>query len=91
MELKLGEGATLDGAVASTAAVHVTYDGSAELKANGGDAFETVEEAADFVKEYQNTYFDMTHYFDIGHVANLIDYNGGNDIDVTLENVLSGM
>lgn len=86
VELKLGEGATLDGAVASTAAVHVTYDGSKQLKANGGDAFETVEEAADFVKEYQNTYFDMTHYFDIGHVANLIDYNGGNDIDVTLEN-----
>ena len=26
----------------------------------------------------------MTHYFDIGHVANMVNYNGGNDINMTL-------
>ena len=83
LNVNLGQGATLDGAAASTAAVHVTYDGSELVKANGGYAYDNAEEAAEIL-DYQNTYFDMTHYFDIGHVANMVNYNGGNDINMTL-------
>ena len=83
LNVNLGKGATLDGAAASTAAIHVTYDGSEEVKENGGYAYDNAEAAAAILDE-QNIYFDMTHYFDIGHVANLVNYNGGNDINMTL-------
>ncbi|MCD8230834.1 MAG: hypothetical protein LUD14_03260 [Clostridiales bacterium] len=83
LNLTLGAGATLTGAVASTAAIHVTYDGSQIVKANGGDAYDSEEDAAEILAE-QNTSFDMTEYYSIGQVANLVNYNGGNDINVTL-------
>jgi len=83
LNLTLGEGATLTGAVASTSAIHVTYEGSQIVKTNGGDAYDTVEDAAAVLEE-QNTYFDATEYYSIGQVANLVNYNGGNDINVTL-------
>lgn len=85
LNVTLGEGATLTGAAASTAAIHVTYDGSVAVKENGGYAYDTLEDA-EAILDYQNTEFDMTHYFDIGHVANLVNYNGGNDINMTLTN-----
>ena len=83
LELTIGEGATLTGAIASTAAIHVTYDGSVLVKSNGGYAYDTEEEAAEILA-YQNTSFTIDEYFSIGQVANLINYNGANDINVTL-------
>ncbi|MCC8080748.1 MAG: hypothetical protein LIO80_01810 [Lachnospiraceae bacterium] len=83
LNLTLGAGATLTGAVASTSAIHVTYAGSQIVLANGGDAYDTVEDAAEVLAE-QNTSFDATEYYSIGQVANLVNYNGGNDINVTL-------
>ncbi|MCD8132282.1 MAG: hypothetical protein LUE19_00275, partial [Clostridiales bacterium] len=83
LNLTLGAGATLTGAVASTSAIHVTYAGSRIVLANGGDAYDTVEDAAEVLAE-QNTSFDATEYYSIGQVANLVNYNGGNDINVTL-------
>lgn len=82
VNVTLGNGAVYSGAAASTAAIHVTYDGSAAAKAQGGYAY--TDDNKDDILAYQNTSFDITHYFDIGHVANLINYNGGNDINVTL-------
>ena len=85
LRLVLRAGATLKGAVASTAAIHVTYDGSVEVRdARKGVAFDDAEEAAAFAKQYQNTDFDITHYFDIGQVANLVNENGGNAVEVEL-------
>lgn len=82
LNLTIGSGATYSGAAASTAAIHVTYDGSVAAKAQGGFAYTDANK--DDILSYQNTSFDMGHYFDIGQVANLINYNGGNDIHVTL-------
>ena len=84
LNVTFGEGATYIGAIASTAAIHVTYEGSEAVKANGGYAFDDADEAAAFAETYQNTSFDITHYFDIGQVANLVNDNGGNVISVTL-------
>ena len=83
LELTIGEGATLTGAIASTAAIHVTYEGSALVKSNGGYAYDTEDEAAEILA-YQNTSFTIDEYFSIGQVANLVNYNGANDINVTL-------
>lgn len=83
LKVALGTGATLSGAVASTSAIHVTYDGSVAVKAQGGYAYDSVEAAAEIL-EYQNTYFTIDNYYDIGQVANLVNYNGANDIEVTL-------
>ena len=83
LELVIESTATLTGAVASTAAIHVTYEGSQVVLANGGDAYDTIEDAAEIL-EYQNTYFTIDEYYSIGQVANLINYNGGNDINVTV-------
>ncbi len=83
LNVTLGKGATLSGAAASTAAVHVTYAGSVAIKAQGGYAYEGT--AADvFAATYQNTSYDATEYFYQGQVANKINYNGGNDINITL-------
>ncbi len=84
LNLTIGEGATLTGAVASTAAIHVTYEGTQALAENGFAAFESEEEAAEFVAEYQNTYYWMNQYYDQGQVANLICDNGANNINVTV-------
>ena len=86
LNVTLGEGATLEGAAASTAAIHVTYEGSKYIKNKlGGRALDAdVDDVDAFVEKYQNTSFDITHYYDIGQVANLINENGGNDINMTL-------
>ncbi|MBR6890400.1 MAG: hypothetical protein IKN05_05375, partial [Clostridia bacterium] len=84
LNVTFGEAATYSGAIASTAAIHVTYDGSQAVKANGGYAFDDADEAAAFAAQYQNTSFTIEEYWSIGQVANLVNDNGGNAISVTL-------
>ncbi len=84
LNVTLKEGAVLNGAAASTSAIHVTYDGSAALKENGAYAFDDETEAAEFAAQYQNTEFTINEYYDIGQVANLICDNGGNAVNITL-------
>ena len=80
----LGEGTVLNGAASQTSAVHVTYDGSAAIKENGGYAFDNADEAAAFAEEYQNTSFTINEYYSIGQVANLVNDNGGNKVSIEL-------
>ena len=82
LNVTLGTGAVLIGAAASTAAIHVTYDGSQVVKANGGDAYESSNSSE--ILSYQNTSFTISEYWSIGQVANLVNSNGGNDINMTL-------
>ena len=84
LNVTFGEGTTYSGAIASTAAIHVTYDGSQAVKANGGYAFDDEETAAAFAEQYQNTSFTIEEYWSIGQVANLVSDNGGNAVNVTL-------
>ncbi|MBR3240613.1 MAG: hypothetical protein IKF99_19515, partial [Oscillospiraceae bacterium] len=84
LNVNFGEGATYSGAIASTAAIHVTYDGSQAVKANGGYAFDDEETAAAFAEQYQNTSFTIEEYWSIGQVANLVNDNGANPVYVTL-------
>ena len=70
--------------MASTAAVHVTYDGSVQIRENGGFAFDDADAAAAFAAQYQNTSFTINEYFSIGQVANLVNDNGANPVRVTL-------
>ena len=86
LNVTFGSGANYTGAIASTAAIHTTYDGSVWLKENGGYAFDDANDAADFAAQYQNTYFTINEYWSIGQVANLVNNNGANIIDVTLTN-----
>ncbi len=84
LDVNLSGSATLAGAIASTSCIHATYEGQSYLKSNGITAFDNAEEASDFAKKYQSTYFTIAEYFNIGQVANLVKYNGLNDINVTL-------
>ena len=84
LDVTFGAGADYTGAIASTAAIHVTYEGSALVKENGGFAFDSAEEADVFADKYQNTYFTINEYWSIGQVANLVNSNGSNRINVTL-------
>ena len=84
LTLTFGQGARYSGAIASSAAIHVSYDGSMQVKENGGFAFDNAEAAAVFASQYQNTYFSINEYYSIGQVANLVNYNGANDIHVSL-------
>lgn len=84
LNVTLGSGAVLNGAAASTSAVHVTYEGSVQLKENGGTAFADAQEAAAFAEEYQNSYFTIDEYFSMGHVANMIYDNGANAVNISL-------
>ena len=70
--------------LASTSAIHVTYEGSQAVKANGGYAFDDEETAAAFAEQYQNTNFTIEEYWSIGQVANLVNDNGANTINLTL-------
>ena len=79
-----GSGANYSGAIASTSAIHTTYEGSVAVKENGGYAFDDTETAAAFAEQYQNTYFTINEYWIIGHVANLVNDNGSNAINMTL-------
>ena len=82
--MTFGEGANYSGAIASTSAIHVTYEGSQAVKANGGYAFDDEETAAAFAEQYQNTSFTINEYWSIGQVANLVNDNGGNAVNVIL-------
>ncbi len=84
LNVTFGAGAEYSGAVASTAAIHVTCDGSARIRENGGFAFDSAETASAFAAQYQNTSFTINEYFSIGQVANLINDNGANAVNVTL-------
>ena len=85
LNVTFGEGAKYSGAAASTAAIHVTYEGSKAVKENGGYALDNAEDAAAFAAQYQNTEFTINEYFSIGQVANLVNSNGTNLINVTLK------
>ena len=85
LNVTFGAGSQYSGAIASTSAIHVTYDGSVLVKENGGYAFDNAEEAAAFAAQYQNTSFTINEYWSIGQVANLVNSNGANAINITLE------
>ncbi len=84
LNVTFGAGAQYSGAIASTSAIHVTYDGSVRVKENGGYAFDDAEAAAAFAEQYQNTSFTINEYWSIGQVANLVNDNGANTVTVTL-------
>ena len=85
LNVTLGEGAVLNGAAASTSAIHVSYDGSAALKADGGYAFDDADAAAAYADQYQLTSYSIDEYFNMGQVANMINDNGANAVNMTLE------
>ena len=84
LNVTFGLSSQYSGAIASTSAIHVTYDGSVLVKENGGYAFDSAEEAAAFAAQYQNTSFTINEYWSIGQVANLVNSNGANAINITL-------
>ena len=84
LNVTFGTDSQYSGAIASTSAIHVTYDGSVMVKENGGYAFDNAEEAASFAAQYQNTSFTINEYWSIGQVANLVNSNGANAINITL-------
>ena len=84
LNVNFGAGAVYSGAIASTAAIHVTCDGASQIREDGGFAFDDPEAAAAFAEKYQNTYFTINEYWSIGHVANLVNRNGANTISITL-------
>ena len=55
LNVTFGEGTEYTGAIASTSAIHVTYDGSVAVKESGGYAFDDTEEAAAFAAPSRNT------------------------------------
>ncbi len=85
LEVVFGEECMYTGAIASTSAIHVTYEGSLLLREKGGLAFDDALEAAAFAEQYQNLSFDICEYWGLGQVANLTAFNGGNGIDITLK------
>ena len=72
------------GSVPKEADYHEAYEGSVAVKANGGYAFDDEETAAAFAEQYQNTSFTIEEYWSIGQVANLVNDNGANAVNVTL-------
>lgn len=84
LNVTFGEGAAYSGAIACTSAIHVTYEGSVAVKDNGGTAFDDADEAATFAAQYQDTSFTIEEYWSIGQVANLVNDNGANAVNVTL-------
>ena len=83
LDVTIGSGATVNGAIASTAAIHVTKDGSDYVKNTlHGAAVEDVTDAT--LLGFQNTSFTISDYFDIGQVANALYSNGGNKINVSV-------
>ena len=84
LNVTFGEGSTYKGAIASTSAIHVSFVGSEAVKENGGFALDDAETAADFAEKYQITHFTINEYWNLGHVANLVNFNGANVINVTL-------
>ena len=48
------------------------------------DAFDGADETTAFAEQHQNTSFTINEYWSIGQVANLVNDNGGNAVNVTL-------
>ncbi|KAH3757188.1 hypothetical protein Pelo_11009 [Pelomyxa schiedti] len=78
LEVTLSNGATLNAAIAATATIHVTYEGSLAIK-------NAQVKASESWVSYQNTYFTINEYFSLAQVANKLYYNGYNNITVTVD------
>ena len=78
MTVNLTGDSTLTGQVSSTNAIHVTYKGSQAVKT-------AAVKTSDDWTQYQNTSFTIAHYFDIGQVANRVQSNSLNTIDMNVE------
>ncbi|MBQ3981853.1 MAG: hypothetical protein II631_07390, partial [Treponema sp.] len=48
------------------------------------DAFDGADETTAFAEQHQNTSFTINEYWSIGQVANLVNDNGANTVNVTL-------
>ena len=48
------------------------------------DAFDGADETTAFAEQHQNMSFTINEYWSIGQVANLVNDNGGNAVNVTL-------
>ena len=48
------------------------------------DAFDGADEKTAFAEQHQNTSFTINEYWSIGQVANLVNDNGANAINITL-------
>ena len=48
------------------------------------DAFDGADDTTAFAEQHQNTSFTINEYWSIGQVANLVNDNGANTINVTL-------
>lgn len=79
VNIVLNGGTTLDGQISSTAAIHVTKEGSDAVKAAPAG-----QKASESWLKYQLTSFPIGEYWNIGQVANKVYYNGVNTIDVTV-------
>lgn len=79
VNIVLNGGTTLDGQISSTAAIHVTKEGSDAVKAAPAG-----QKASEGWLKYQLTSFPIGEYWNIGQVANKVYYNGVNTIDVTV-------
>lgn len=86
LNVTVGQGAVLNGAAASTSAIHVTYDGSQFVRGTMNSLAAENEEAVNALLGYQNTEYTISEYFDQGHVGNMINDNGANDINITVDN-----
>ena len=84
LKVAFGTGAAYSGAIASTSAIHVTREGSEKIRENGGFAFDDWEEASAFAAAYQNLSFADDEDRGSGLVANCVNDNAANLIDVML-------
>ena len=78
--ITLAGSTTLKGQISSTAAIHVTKEGSDAIAAAPAG-----QKASENWVKYQNTSFPIGHYYDIGQVANKVASNGFNTVDVVVE------
>ena len=84
LKVTLGTGAVYSGAIASTSAIHVTREGAEKIRENGGFAFDDWEEASAFAATYQNLSFADGEGRGSELIANYVNDNAANLIDVTL-------
>lgn len=78
------EDTTLNGAIATTTAIHVSYDGAVAYADRDGVAFDDDDEAAAFADKYQASEFSISEYWTVGQVANKIAYSNSNVINVAM-------
>ncbi len=73
------------GAVASTTAIHINEAGEKYLiEELNGYAVTNGSEEASTLAGYQNATIDISNYYYLGHVANMINYTGYNKINMTI-------